>query len=128
MTQPSRADEKERPGAIGGGEWSARDLIGHIDSWEEIALEALEDWRASRRPWIEGHFERGAEGIDELSARAVQEARALALSQVEQRAAEVHRRLLAAIAGMSDAEWEHKAPYPTGRRDVRQPACGPRPS
>src|SRR5262249_35081783 len=29
---------------IGGGEWSAKDLLGHLETWEELALDAVEHW------------------------------------------------------------------------------------
>ena len=39
-----------RPG-LGGGEWSPKDLVGHLSSWEEYALDALAAWeRGARAP------------------------------------------------------------------------------
>src|SRR6266487_3706536 len=29
---------------LGGGDWSPKDLIGHLESWEQHALDALEAW------------------------------------------------------------------------------------
>jgi hypothetical protein len=29
---------------LGGGEWSAKDLLGHLESWERHALDALAAW------------------------------------------------------------------------------------
>src|SRR5256885_10248189 len=31
-------------GGLGGGDWSPKDLIGHLESWEQHALDALEAW------------------------------------------------------------------------------------
>ncbi len=39
------SDDLARPATIGGGDWSAKDLLGHLTSWEEHALEALAAWR-----------------------------------------------------------------------------------
>ena len=35
---------------IGRGRWSAKDVIGHMATWERFALEALEAWDRDR-PW-----------------------------------------------------------------------------
>ena len=56
-------EEMVEPGTIGGGDWSAKDLIGHIAWWEEIAMDALTDWRAGRRPSVEEDFGREG-GVD----------------------------------------------------------------
>ena len=31
-----------RPG-LGGGDWSPKDLVGHLESWEEYAIDAHDD-------------------------------------------------------------------------------------
>lgn len=49
-------EELIRPGTIGGGSWSAKDLLGHLTSWEEIALASLHEWRRGERPGIENVF------------------------------------------------------------------------
>jgi hypothetical protein len=48
-----------RPATIGGGDWSAKDLLGHIARWNEIAIEARDAWRrgergSRHRRWIAG--------------------------------------------------------------------------
>jgi hypothetical protein len=43
-------DQFTRRGTIGGGEWSAKDFLGHMAFWEEIALETLASWRRGERP------------------------------------------------------------------------------
>ena len=48
------ADEMTRPATIGTGAWSAKDLLGHIAFWEELATETVAAWRAGRRPPTEG--------------------------------------------------------------------------
>jgi hypothetical protein len=34
---------------LGGGAWSPKDLIGHLTSWEEHALDALAAWGRDER-------------------------------------------------------------------------------
>lgn len=45
-----RPDIAEARATIGGGTWSAKDLAGHIQTWEQVALDAIQDLRAGRRP------------------------------------------------------------------------------
>lgn len=105
-------EELTRPATI--GEWSVADLIGHVASWEEIALQAIAECRAGRRPWIEDVFAR--DGVDELNAESIERKRGLPIDRIRAEAEEVHRRLVAEIEGMSDEEWMARAPYPTERR------------
>ena len=41
-------EQLSTPNTIGGGEWSAKDLLSHVARWNEIAVEALMAWRAGR--------------------------------------------------------------------------------
>ena len=43
---------------LGGGTWSPKDLVGHLETWEENALEALDAWDRGER----GADRRAAEG------------------------------------------------------------------
>ena len=58
------SDQLIEPATIGGGDWSAKDLLGHIAFWEELAAQTLaassplplvrfathsRTWRTSRR-------------------------------------------------------------------------------
>lgn len=112
-----------REASIGGGEWSAKDLIGHIATWEELALRSLEEWRRGEIPWVEheeGPFRGpGTEHVDAFNAKAVDEKRRDSLEEVRQKSDETHQKLVAAIVGLSDEEWRAKASYPTegGRRN-----------
>jgi DinB family protein len=37
--------ELSQPATIGGGAWAAKDLMGHIAFWEELALATVDMWR-----------------------------------------------------------------------------------
>jgi hypothetical protein len=106
-----------REAAIGGGEWSAKDLIGHIATWEELAIRSLEEWRRGEIPWVErddGPFTgSGNEAVDAINARTVEEKRRLSLEEVRRSGDETHRRLVALIRGLSGDEWTARAFYPT---------------
>ena len=55
---------------LGGGEWSPKDLIGHLESWEEHALGALDAWERGEVPRIGGQLR--SIGTDELNRREVE--------------------------------------------------------
>lgn len=115
--------ELTREATIGGGEWSGKDLIGHLTTWEEFALRTLAEWRRGEVPWVEtehGPFHGpGNEAVDAINAAAVEEKRRLSLDEVRRMSRETHHTLVAEITALSDDEWRAKAFYPTegGRRN-----------
>jgi len=98
---------------LGGGEWSPKDLLGHLESWEEHALGALEAWSRGARAPIDAAFARSsvaALNADEVARKARRSA------PVARRSAEqTHARLLAALRDLGDAAWEAPA-KPRGRK------------
>jgi hypothetical protein len=109
-------EELRRPGTIGGGDWSAIDLVDHLALWEQLALQSLSEWREGRRPMIEDVF--GQEGaVDRLNDANVGRNRQHAPAIVRAEADSTHLTLVEAVQSMSDEEWTSKAPYPTQRRD-----------
>lgn len=106
--------ELSRPATIGGGQWSAKDLLGHIAFWEEVAMETLTAWRRGERPRIEQTFTTG--GIDALNAWNEKRKAQWTPEQIQAQAQDVHERLVAEIEAMSDEEWRAKASYATERR------------
>ena len=117
-------EQLTKPATMGDGDWSAKDLIGHLASWEELALQALEEFRAREMPWVEspeGVFSgTGSTQVDAFNARAVAEKQGQTLETVRRQAEDVHRELLESIEGMSDNEWGSKAFYPTPNRQRRK--------
>ena len=106
-------EELEEPATIGGGEWSATDLIGHVTTWEEIALATVEEWRAGEGLAILRTF--AADGTDELNADEVARKSETPLREQLARFDEIHDRLAAVLHSFDDGEWERAA------RDERQP-------
>lgn len=105
-------DELARPATIGGGEWSAKDLLGHITQWEEFALEAIDAWRRGEAPFVEAT----PKGVDELNAAAVAAKADRPPEDIRTEAREVHERLVAAMRGISDDEWRSAPPFDAGDR------------
>lgn len=106
-------DQLSRPATIGGGDWSAKDLMGHLARWNEIAIEALASWRGGQMPWIEGQW---SGGVDKVNAENYQASRDHSADQARVRLRQSHDALVGAIIGMSNDEWHSRAPYVTGRR------------
>lgn len=101
-----------RPATIGGGDWSAKDLIGHVASWEERALEQLGDVEAGQR--VRTLVGTGA--IDPFNAENVGRKASWSLDRVRRSAAETHAALVDGIGAMDDARWAAVITLETGRR------------
>jgi hypothetical protein len=109
-------EQLEKAATIGDGDWSARDLIAHLEVWEALALQSLAEWRNATRPSIEDVFAKGSDGIDALNAERVQAKRGLSLDEVRIQAADTHRELVDELSHIGDDEWTAKAFYETERR------------
>ena len=98
-----------QPATIGPGEWAAKDLMGHIAFWEELALETIDAWRAGQRPRVEDIS--GPAGTDRANADNQARTAPQSSAEIRSRAASAHQALLAALRSLSDAEWQAPAPY-----------------
>jgi hypothetical protein len=94
-------DQFERRATIGGGEWSAKDLLGHVAAWEELALQTLEGWRADHRLPTDPDWP----STDDFNAQVFERTSRQSLSDVRSQAAEVHTRLVQTIPAIIDEEW-----------------------
>jgi len=92
-----------KPATIGGGEWSAKDLMGHIAFWEELALEAIDASRAGRTPAVDEF-----KNADEANAHNQRNTAPQSLADTRKRAATAHSAITSAIQSMSDSEWDAK--------------------
>jgi hypothetical protein len=89
---------------LGGGDWSPKDLIGHLESWEEHALEALDAWERGERAAIDRDLE--AVGLDGVNAREVERKATGRAREVFDRAAKTHASLIDAVKAIDDAHWD----------------------
>jgi hypothetical protein len=76
------------PGAM--GEWSVKDILAHVTTWEEEALSYLPLIITGGRP--PRYIQYG--GIDAFNAQKAEQKRDMALSEVLRQLEETHRRLL----------------------------------
>jgi hypothetical protein len=96
-------DELERAATIGGGDWSARDLVGHLTAWEEHALAALDAWRAGRgAPILRALREQGLNAVNAATAAAD---RRRTTGEVLRRSDAIHAGLIEALLALTDATW-----------------------
>lgn len=80
------AEAMVEPGVT--GQWSVKDLVAHVATWEEESLKALPLMVEGRRPPL-------YRGIDRFNAEQSAWRRGLGLKTVIEQAEETHRRLLA---------------------------------
>lgn len=96
-------------GAVGGGDWSAKDLAGHLADWEEYAIQSLQEWRSRIRPWFEDL------DTDPVNDEAIQRHLDDPATDVRRRFIGVHDRFRAALIDLSDDEWSEPSFYETDR-------------
>src|SRR5437867_6008574 len=89
--------ELMEPGVTGA--WSVRDIIAHVTWWEEEALTHLPLILAGGKP---PRYSVTHGGIDAFNARMTEQRKHLSLAEVLKQQEEVHRRLVAFVAGAPD--------------------------
>lgn len=89
----------ERAGTIGGGDWSLRDLVGHIMSWEQLALGAISAAEADLPP------PRPNGDIDEINREMVARQGQLPLEELRQQAVRTHAQLIQTISELPPTTW-----------------------
>jgi uncharacterized damage-inducible protein DinB len=87
---------------LGGGDWSLKDLLGHLASWERHALDAIVAWDRGAQPPI-GDALRSF-GTDEVNRREVARKADRTAEEVRSEAAATHAELLDAFE-RADEEW-----------------------
>jgi hypothetical protein len=100
---------------LGGGDWSPKDLLGHLESWEEHALAAMEAWSRGERAPIDAALRR--DGLNTVNAREVaRKARRPFSAQLTSTIA-TRERLVTEIRDMTDERWA-SLPTPRGRKPL----------
>jgi hypothetical protein len=98
-----------RPG-LGGGTWAPKDLIGHLESWEEHALGALDAWSRGEVAPIDRDIR--ALGLNAVNAREVQRKSARTGRSARTSVDATFARLIEQIGAIPRERWQ--AP-PTSR-------------
>jgi len=92
--------EMTRTGVI--GEWSVKDIIVHVTSWEDEALKHLPTILAGKRP---PRYSVTYGGIDAFNAQIMAKRKSLSLTEVLRLRDETHRRLINFIERVPEEEF-----------------------
>jgi hypothetical protein len=106
---PTRA--RTTPG-LGGGEWSPKDLLGHLESWQEYALEAIDAWGEGHGPAIDAVIWSTSTSV--LNDNAVRTKSSRRAPDQRRRAEATHDLLIAQLEAFGDARWRRPG-TPRGR-------------
>jgi hypothetical protein len=93
------------PGVL--GEWSVKDILAHVTTWEEEALKYLPLILAGGKPPRYVQFG----GIDGFNAQMAEQKRSLGLSEVLRQLEETHRRLLDYLLSVSEEHFTGETPF-----------------
>ena len=83
------------------GDWSVRDILAHVTTWEEEALKYLPLILESGRP--PRYVKYG--GIDAFNSAMTERKRGLSVSEVLRHLDDTHRRLVDFVQGVPEAEF-----------------------
>jgi hypothetical protein len=93
--------------------WSVRDIIAHVTTWEEEALEHLPGILDGRRP---PRYSVTYGGIDAFNALMTTKKAGLSLAEVYRQQEEIHRQVVETVAWTPDAQFIRETRY---RRRLR---------
>ena len=88
---------------LGGGDWSPKDLIGHLAAWEERAVAALQAWEEGHGPAFEKEL--WSTSTSAINRESVERKAKLSTPEIVRRADVTHEELVARIRAMSDRRW-----------------------
>lgn len=82
------------------GQWSIKDVLGHVTAWDQLAVEYLERWRrgapAPERDW---------DSADDFNAREADRKQGWPLARIRDEADTARDRLRTLLVGINDDEW-----------------------
>jgi len=102
LNQLSDSDLDE-PGTIGG--WAAKDVVGHVAFWEELAIQAIDSYRGGIAPRV------AKLDTDDLNAQNQAEQAPRSIFELRARAGDAHASLISAIGTLTDHEWHAPLPW-----------------
>jgi hypothetical protein len=85
------------------GEWTARDLMAHVTTWEEETLKLLPEILAGRRT---PKYSTLYGGVDAFNAQSHERKRRLGLEEVRQQMEETHGRLVGYLESVAEEVFE----------------------
>jgi hypothetical protein len=98
--------------------WSVRDILAHVTTWEEEALQHLPLILAGGTP---PRYSVRYGGIDAFNARMTEQKRSLSLAEVWRQRDDIHRRLIDFIQSAPNEQFIHETRF---RRRLRLDTYG----
>lgn len=83
------------------GEWSVRDILAHVTTWDEEALKYLPLIASGGRPPRYASYG----GLDAFNAQTTAAKRALSLAEVQRQLDETHQRLIAYLRTVPEEQF-----------------------
>lgn len=90
------------------GEWSVKDILAHVTTWEEEALMHLPLILEGGRP---PRYSVRYGGIDAFNALMTEQKASLSLATVRRQLDDTHRRLRALVQGTSEEQLRHESRF-----------------
>ena len=98
--------ELTKPGVT--GDWSVRDILAHVTTWEEEALKHLPTVLKEKKP---SRYSASHGGINAFNRKMTEQKRGLTLAQVQQQLDNTHRRLIAFIETVPEDRLRRETPF-----------------
>lgn len=96
----------EEPGVT--GNWSVKDILAHVTTWEEEALKYLPLILSGGRP---PRYSVMYGGLDAFNARMTEQKRRLTTAEVLRQLAETHRQLVEYVEGAPEEAIKSETPF-----------------
>jgi hypothetical protein len=96
----------EEPGVV--GDWSVKDSLAHVTTWEEEALKYLPVILEGRKP---PRYKDLYGGIDAFNAKMSEQKRSLPLADVLKQLDDTHERVVGYIGGAPDEALTRETPF-----------------
>jgi hypothetical protein len=121
------AEQLAEPGVV--DNWSVKDILSHVTTWEEEALKYLPLILAEGRP---PRYSTTYGGIDAFNARMAEQKRDLSLAEVMRQLDETHERLVAYVMTVPEdlfrretrfrrrLRWDTYSHYPIHTTSIRE--------
>jgi len=90
------------------GEWSVRDIVAHVTTWEQEALKHLPTILKGDKP---PRYSITHGGINGFNRTMTEQNRGLTLAEVRRRAEDIHRRLLSFIESVPEDQLRSETPF-----------------
>ncbi len=95
------------------GEWSVRDILAHVTTWEEEAVKHLPTILKGRKP---PRYSVTHGGINAFNAQMTEQKKNLTLAEVRQQLKDTHHLVSDLIAGVPEEQFRSDTPF---RRRLR---------